>query len=499
MFIESLKEELNNEKQLTENGAVGYVTSGTKLLDLNFAVASLRNASENEVVTKFADAFYEEPLTAVKWLFFSRDVRGGLGERRLFRICVAWLANMRPEIVKAVIPLIPEYGRWDDLFVLLGLDNMRRQVIELIKDQLSVDKANMQQGNGVSLLAKWLPRPNTSSENTRRTARTIYTGLGMSEKEYRKTIVSLNSYLKTVEVAMSANRWDAIDYSSVPSKANLLYSNAFMKHDEVRRKEYLEALTKGEAKINSSVLFPHDIVHKYSIKITADATIEELWKALPDYVNGAGNTMVVADGSSSMTKTYRGTNIMASDVANSLAIYFAERSSGQFKDQYITFSSRPQLVSFENAKTLLEKIKIAKRHNEITNTNIEAVFDLILDTAVNKHMKQEELPSAILIISDMEFNCAYSGRMDVALFDELKDMYESAGYKLPRLVFWNVMSRTGTVPMQQNELGVALVSGFSPTIANMVLSGELDPLKCLLEQVNSERYLPIENAVKDII
>jgi hypothetical protein len=239
----------------------------------------------------------------------------------------------------------------------------------------------------------------------------------------------------------------------------------------------------------------------YSRLKSYDATLEGLWKALPDTVKGAENTIVVADGSGSMTCNVGGnTSVTALDVANALAIYFAERASGEFKDKYITFSSRPQLVDFSNAKTLRDKLQIALSHNEVADTNIEATFDLILQTAVNNHMSQEDIPKNVLIISDMEFNSAVGWhRPTETLFTTIAKKYAAAGYKLPRLVFWNVNSRTGTIPVKENDLGVALVSGFSVNIVNMVMSNKLDPYECLLDVLNTERYQPVENAVKGIL
>lgn len=305
---------------------------------------------------------------------------------------------------------------------------------------------------------------------------------------------------------MSNREWSNIDYSAVPSKANLIYNNAFLRNDEARRREYLSKLEKGEAKINSTVLFPHDIVHKYmtvggwfsqTLK-EKDTALEEMWKALPDYVQGKGNTICVADGSGSMTSKIGNTTVSALNVANALAIYFAERCSGQFKDKYITFSNRPQLVDLSSGNSLHDRIGIALTHNEVADTNIEAVFDLILQTAINANMKQDELPTNILILSDMEFNMAtrsYSRSLNEKLFATIAKRFAEHGYKLPRLVFWNILSRTGTIPVKENELGVALVSGFSPAVVNMVLSNSTDPFECLLEQLNSERYKAVEVAL----
>lgn len=523
MFMTNLKETIDEEfnTSVTENGAIGYRTTGKELLDINFSVTSMRNMDEDHIVEKFVKTFYEDKLLAVKWLFFARDIRGGLGERRLFRYCLKYLAENHADITKSIIPLVPEYGRWDDLWCLLDT-KLGNDVIDIVKKQLADDISNSFRKEPISLLAKWLPSINTSSIETKRLARIFMYRLGMNEKTYRKMLSNLRAYLKVVEVDMCKQEWSNIDYSSVPSRANLLYSNAFLRNDEERRLSYLERLQKGETKINAGVLFPHDIVHKYvtndnclwgrSLKREDDVTLEELWKALPDYVNGAGNTICVSDGSGSMVTNVGNSNVTALDVAQALAIYFAERSSGQFKDKYISFSMNPQLVDLSNGKSLREKLEIANKHNEMENTNIEAVFDLILKTAIRHNMSQDDIPVNILILSDMEFDSCACTNDDIGLrwcvnpkgpskvlFDKIAERYEDHGYKLPRLIFWNICGRTGTIPVKENDLGVALVSGFSPIIANMVLSDKIDPLDCLLEQINSERYSAVEEAVTGII
>lgn len=510
MFTENLKETLNEDfnESLTANGAVGYRTSGRELLDMNFSVTSMRDMEEKQIIDKFVKAFYENKLLAVKWLFFARDIRGGIGERRLFRICLKYLAENHADIAEAVISLVPEYGRWDDLLCLLDT-TLADAVASVIKKQLNEDNRRMQSGESISLCAKWMPSPSAHSEEKKKYARILIKKLNMTERNYRKLLSIMRSYLKLVEVLIARNEWKAIDYAAVPSRANLKYNSAFLRHDEERRREYLNSLQRGETKIHAGVLFPHDIVYEYYRKrYEIDVTLEELWKALPDYVEGAGNTICVADGSGSMNRTIGDTSITALSVANALAIYFAERSSGQFKDNYITFSERPQLVDLSNANSLKEKLEIARHYNEVANTNIEAVFDLILQTAVNKHMKQADLPENILILSDMEFDaCATCGvrqrwginKPGVKLFDTFKEKYTEYGYKLPRLVFWNICSRSGTIPVKENDLGVALVSGFSPAVVKMVLSNSTDPYVCLLEQLNSERYYNVECAYNDAL
>jgi hypothetical protein len=521
-FETALKNTLNSEVSYTENGAIGFKTSGKALLDLNFSVSSLRKADKETIEKKFSDAFFESPMYAIKWLFFARDVRGGMGERRIFRICFAWLANTRPEVVKKLIPLIAEFGRFDDLFCLENT-SLWNDVVDYIDNQITEDYKNASVGKPTSLLAKWMPSISTSSPKTVALAKKLCKALKLSEKEYRKMLSKIRANLKVIEVDASAKNWSAIDYEKVPSMANLKYKNAFLRNDETRRREYLAKLDKGEAKINSSVAFPCDIVHNYVSKgygcnynnIQIDSALEAMWKSLPDFVKAndhATSTIVCADDSGSMLDRASG-NMTILTVAQSLAIYFSEKLTGPYKDKCITFSSRPQYLDFTNCKSLLDKIKVMYSHSEVANTNIEAVYDLILQTAIDNNLKQEDIPANVLLVSDMEFdsmvdfngcgsrysyNVNYSAKQ-CALFEQIKKRYEAAGYVMPRTVFWNVGSRTGTVPIQEHKTGTALVSGYSPAIAKMVFSAKTDPYEVLLETLDVERYKVIEETIKNIV
>lgn len=513
-FMEKLYQRIIQEKQTTENGAIGYKTSGKQLLDANFAVSSMRNWDDEEIRRTFTKVYYENPLLAVKWLFYLRDIRGnGMGERHTFRVCMNWLLKNHYESAKNVVSLIPEYGRFDDWFCLLDTQAGEEIICEM-KMQLMWDLEAMEAGNQVSLLAKWLPSCHTSSAATRKLARDIYQAFGFSEEEYRKILSKLRAYLDVVEVKMSANKWNEIDYSKVTSRANLNYGPAFLKNDEMRRRDFLAKLVRGEERIHADTLFPSDIVSKYyersplygwiTVLKEQDDTLEALWKSLPDYVSGDASTLVVRDGSGSMSVRVGNTDTRALDVATALTIYFSERCRGEFKDRFITFSASPQLIDLSHAESLVDKLGICYEYDDCSNTNIQAVFQIILETALTNNMQQEDMPRNILIVSDMEFDGAvdyprevygYGNSAFCTLFEQISNEYESHGYHMPRLIFWNVCSRTNTIPIQQNEAGVVLVSGFNPAVYQMVLSNETDPYRCLLQQLNAERYDAVERAL----
>lgn len=521
-FIDDVKNMLNSTKTLTENGAVAYETSGSKLLDINFAVSGLRSASEKDIEDYFVKAYFENPTLAVVWLFFARDVRGGMGERRLFRVCLNWLAKNKPDVVVKILHLIPEYGRYDDLFDILDIDEIGDKAIDFICQKFIEDVELNNMGKPISLLAKWMPSINTSSAKSRALARKFVNVLGMDERTYRKTLAKLRASSHIIESMISSNKWDTVDYEHVPSQANLKYKNAFLKHDYTRRLEFLNKLTNGEAKINASTVFPHDIFSKYTDKNAYyynnvskyDATYEEMWKALPNYVSDIdnGNTICVVDGSGSMMSTIGNTSVMALDVAQALGIYFAERmSDSPFKNKFITFSSRPQLVDFSKCSTLMDKINLIGKYCECANTNLEATLDLLLETAKKNNTPQKDIPN-LLILSDMQFDSMvdighshydrfYGSNLSdakLAFMEKMEKRWNEAGYKLPRITYWNIMGGCGrqtTVPVQRSECGVALVSGFSPAIASMVYSCKLDPYDALVEKLESERYKPIFNAI----
>ncbi|MFA5396705.1 MAG: DUF2828 family protein [Methanogenium sp.] len=480
---------------ITENGAIGLKTTNNPILDLNFMVSSLRSLNDEEL-DKLSKQYIERIYTEksgdpvadeqkkyfLKWLFYLRDVRGGLGERRSFRKFINNMSYMiKSDYSLSAIKLIPEYGRWDDLILLINNIHLQSIVSNILLEQINNDIKS----EHPSLLAKWMPSTNASSKNSRELALKLCKMWGFKEKLYRKTMSSLRKKIGIIETMMSKNNWKEIDYEKVPSKANLIYKDAFLRNDEQRRSQYLEQVASGEKKINTSANFPHEIVNKYSLH-EIDTTLEIMWKSLPK-VDIEKPFIVVADGSGSMLSCIGNTNVTALAVANSLAIYFSERLTGEFKDKYITFSTRPKFVDLSQEKTLKDKIAKARTFNEISDTNIERVFDLLLSVATKNGYKQEEIPN-VLIISDMEFNDATDMNNYNTLFEVINNKWKIAGYSMPKLVFWNVNSRTNTIPMKENENGVILVSGFSQNVIKTVMSGKMDPWEALKEILDSDRY-----------
>ena len=502
-FMEKLEQMLKNKTELTENGAIGYKTSGKELVDLNFAVSSLRSKEEECIEKSFIKAFYEDQMLAWKWLFFLRDVRGGLGERRTFRVILRFMAYHQPETVKKLVDVIAEYGRLDDLLCLFGTP-LEEEVLTYLGEQLKEDVLRMRDGRTISLCGKWMPSNNASSERTKKKAQRIQNYLGMTSKQYRKMLVELRAYLSVLEVKASANAWEQVDYEKVPSRANLLYRNAFLRHDEKRRLEYLGKVERKEAKIQAGVLMPHEIVNAYTERNgwrvelkEKDIALEEMWKNLDDTIKGAEDVLCIVDGSGSMMCPVggAGSSITAHQVSNALGIYFSERMKGAYKNKFITFSQSPKYVDFSRCNSLRAKLVLAYAHNDWTNTNLEATFDLVLHTATENNLKQEELPKTLLVISDMEFDAAVNVSKTAPLLEGIKEKFKRAGYQMPKLVFWNCNSRTNVIPVRENEMGVGLVSGFSVNVCNMVLSNQLDPYQCLKEQLNQPRYQVIEERV----
>lgn len=483
-MLEYIKSEAN--RAYTENGALSYATTHSDCLDLFATIGALRSAEDQEIISRFQGAFAEDPDLAMKTLFFARDVRGGLGERKVFRVAMKWLAENAPASVRKNLPYIAEYGRWDDLLALMGTA-CEKDALNLIKNQLDKDYMAMDMGDEVSLLAKWLPSVNASNVETVRMAKRIARFLGMDDAAYRKMLVKLRERIRIIENNLREKDY-SFDYSKQPSKAMYKYRKAFLRNDGDRYGDFMSKVSKGEAKLNVGTLTPYDIIAPFFESKVSGAerkAIDATWNSQIDFA-GSENALVVIDGSGSM---YVPLQPRPAAVALSLGIYFAERNTGAFKNHFITFSEKPQLVEIKG-KDIWEKVNYCHKYNEVANTNIQKVFELILRAAVKNKVPQSEMPSTLYIISDMEFDYCTKGA-DLTNFEYAKKIFAEAGYQLPRVVFWNVTSRTKQQPVTMNEQGVALVSGCSPRIFGMLSSGNLSPMGYMLDILGTERYAKI--------
>lgn len=455
-FYKISEQILNNA--FTENGDKAFRTTGSYCLDYFSLVGGMRY-NLKDALNLFMKSYYENPLMTIKILFFVRDIKNGLGERDLFRYAFNALANMYPEVAKQLIKYIPEYGRYDDLLICLD-STIQKDVLNYIDTKLKEDIENKKANKPISLLAKWLPSINTSSFEARNLACKIAKGLGMTKEEYRKTLSFLRKGL-IIENNLREKDY-SFNYENVPSMAMFKYRNAFVKNDKERYFEYLDLVQKGKVKMNTSTLYPYEIIRRLEngIEEQEKETLNLMWKNF-DRSEIASKTIVVRDGSGSM---YDYNSVSANAVATSLAILFAEQLTGEFKDTFITFSSRPKIVKIKG-ETIVEKYDFISQFDDYTNTNIDKVYKLILNTYRHPNFKKEDALDRIVIISDMEFDCLPDSNMST--FEKFQSEFEKLGYTMPEIVFWNVRARDIHFPVM-NELGVKLISGSSSKIINMV-------------------------------
>ena len=479
-MLNYLKQEAN--KTATENGAVTHITTESDCLDLFATIGALRRASDEEIEARFSRAYCENRDIAMKLLFFARDIRGGLGERRVFRVILRWLAQNQPESLRKNLAHVAEYGRYDDLLALMDTP-CEREMMEVLRVQLEADWEALDDGEEVSLLAKWLPSVNTSSREAVLHAKRIARYFGMSDADYRRTLVALRARIRIIENNLREKDY-SFDYSKQPSKAMYKYRKAFLRNDADRYGDFINKVTAGEVKLNAGTLMPYEIISPLFSRVDKKErqAIDATWRSLPDF-GTAENALAVIDGSGSM---YWGAEPKPIEVALSLGIYFAERNTGAFRNHFITFSHTPQLVEVKG-EDIFEKVQYCCGFNEVANTNLAKVFQLILDAAKKNSVPQEELPKKIYIISDMEFDSCAEGA-SLTNFEYAKRIFAEAGYTLPEVVFWNVASRNRQQPVTMNEQGVALVSGCTPRLFSMVASGTMNPYAFMLEVVESERY-----------
>lgn len=478
-FLSNLKRKTNYTK--TENGGLTHKSTNNSLLDLFALGGSYRNRSEEDCKELFYNACCEDPLYAVRCLFYLRDCRGGQGERRFFRVCFRWLAQECPEDVKQLLKFIPEYGRWDDLIAVTYETPLEDAAIQMMYHQLALDVSCQTP----SLLAKWLPSENAHNRTTIKYAKITRKKFHMTAKEYRKTLSELRKRINIVERLMSQNRWDEIEFDKIPSRAGLIYKNAFARKEIIAEKyrRYQESVARGEKKINAGTLTPFEIVREILTTGKDEMTLDNLWKNLPDYYKDQEETgLCVVDVSGSMYNS-------PLYAAIGMGLYVAERGRGPFKNHFITFSNNPELVKI-NDGTIGQKVRQIQRANWGWNTNIEAVFQLIIDTIQTTIVAPKDIPSRLYIFSDMEFDAALGYHQNPnTLIEQIKQHWEEvlpSEYKFPDIIFWNLDARQNNIPaIGPEEYGY--VSGFNPSMIEHILSGETG-ISLMYETLNSNRY-----------
>lgn len=461
-FLTALKKEDNFTE--TTNGAVALKSTHSSLVDLFGSIGSMRTRSVQDIEDAFSKAFAEDKLLAMKLAFYSRNCRSGLGEKRVFATVSGFLAKTHPDIIAKNVKYIPFFGRFDDLYAFVGTA-VEDEAWEVIKNQLKEDLDAYHKGKPISLIAKWLKSCNTSSKQSNYLGKLTAKKLGYSEKDYRQMLSALRKHIDVVECKMSGNLWETINYEGVPSKAMNLYRNAFPKHDKDGFEAYIESVKSGEAKINAATLFPYDILEKmcswqFNLRPDKyDEVLEQQWKALPNYIEGENNVLIMADTSGSMNGRPMATSV-------GLAMYFAERNHGIFKDVFMTFSSKPSFVQLKG-DTVYEKIKCIPAI--VQNTDLEAAFRLILETAVRNNLSSEDMPKSLCVISDMQFD-RQTTNPRMTWHDAMVETFLQNGYEMPNIIYWNVNSTKDTFQVTSNYNGVQLASGQSPAVFKSILN-----------------------------
>ena len=477
----SLLGAMQTEDERTLNDCVTHSTTGNPLVDMFFQMGAMRGKPNEMLIRLMTSAFSTNQLDAMKLFFWARDVRGGAGERQSFRTLLQFMSQ-NPEyhnVLRHNLSLIPVYGRWDDVLVLFGTP-LENDTLEIISKGLTSNEG---------LCAKWMPREKSSKKEI---AQKIRKHMGLSPKKYRKL---LSDNTSVVETAMCSKDWSSISYGGVPSIAMKNYRKCFERQDSSRWNKYLHALEAGEEKVNASAIFPHNIVLSVlnnidHLGLQEKRLLNQQWLSLPNYMEGNTKRILpVVDTSGSMYSGYNcNSSLLPIHVSLSLGLYIAERNEGPFKDHFMTFSSTP-IIQKVAGNDIQSKLVSLKNADWGYNTNIEAVFDRILDTAIKWQVSADQMPTTVLILSDMEFDRA--AEPSETAYQAIAQKWERAGYSqvLPEIVFWNLDAKSSNFPVKFDQRGSAMISGFSPSILKQLLSGsDITPEGIMRATINSDRY-----------
>lgn len=491
-LLESL-ESVSSEKT-TENGQFCYDTTKNSLLDFFSEVGALRNRSEEDIIKLFIKAYNEDRLLALKTLFYARNIRSGLGERETFKICLRWLAKNHSSDVKNNFANIAKFGRYDDFYSLMDTP-LESDMLKYLKILFNNDMKKLKASEQVSLLGKWLPSCNASNKETIKNGKKTAIAFGLSERDYRKSLSALRKAINVVERNLSDKHYENIVYNNVPSKAAYIYKNAFKKHDDERYSKYLKDVSNGKAKINSSTMYPYELIKPllkeyFQNKIDENEdeilernVIEAQWKALPNYTSDK-NFMVLADVSGSML------DLNATPMATSvgLAIYFAEHTKGIFHNNFMEFSDKSELIKLKDSMTLNEKVQVSLSNDFCGGTNIESAFNAILNAAIASNCKNSDLPDALVVITDMEIDQGLSDS-NFDFSTEMQSKFSKFGYTMPIIVWWNVNARHSTFHSNYKNSLVRFISGSSENAFKSLCEnfGD-DPMSMMTKTLSDKRY-----------
>jgi hypothetical protein len=468
---------VQNQSARTTNGMRARKSTASACVDLFFKIGASRG---KDITKDFVAAYVENKDIALRIAQWVRDARGGAGERELFRQILAYLDKHDPDAAAQLLMKVPEIGRWDDIFVVKN-DKLKYQAFSMLGDALRAK-------NG--LAAKWTPRKGELAVEIRNF-------FGMSPKFYRKSLVELT---KVVEQDMCAKNWDNINFSHVPSVAHARYKKAFFRNTQEYAK-YVAELIKDpkdrtvQVKINSGAVYPYDVLkgvigaYNKNYNSTELGALQAQWDAMENFI-GDANVLPLVDVSGSMTCKAGGhaskSETTCLDIAVSLGLYCADKNTGKFKDTFLTFSGSPELLHLKG--NIVQKVKQMVDSNWGMNTDLIKALEKVLKVAKDGAVPQEEMPEVLLIMSDMQFDaCA---RFDDSAMKAVERKFTDAGYEVPKIVFWNLNAHEN-VPVKYDTRGVALVSGFSPSIMVSVLGGDTDnftPEAIMLKTLMVERY-----------
>lgn len=513
---------------LTENGDVAFSTTGD--CNLDFFTRIVRGATTEDVVSAFVSAWEEDAVLAMRVLMNLRDARNGKQEKLIPVIVMVYLKHSLPaRTYEVILREMLKYGYWKDLLkiheistklaaqtpqpdikmsksqkaLMSKLTTYAVAPIEIVMfaEQLTKDYNDYKEGKCISLCGKWCPSEKSHYDKSCQVVKSLKTLLSMTSKEYRVMLSELRKHLKVLEMYMATKQYDLIDFSSIPATAMKKMNKAFTRDtnaDGVESKErvrlhlsylqFMEKVTKGEEKVNVTGIQPNDIVKHYMGGGEYNVLIEEQWKALLTKVQSKGTfnkVTAIVDVSGSMEGE-------PMQVAIALGIMVASSTSGRFANQVITFHETPTWYNV-TGDNLQEKVRTLMNCPWGGSTNLRKVFDLILGEALRYNLTPDQMVDTLYIFTDMQFDQAMNS--NDSTFQDAKNAFESNGYALPKIIFWNLRSsESKAIPVEKDENNVALLSGFSSELLNCILDAEeFTPMKIMMHVLEPYPLLNVSN------